>query len=195
MKFPGRQPGTLFFFFVSVLGPRLRSAKSFFVSLNILLTFSFAFCDWQDIMLQKLSHTLFMALCWNYSCTFSFPGYYNNWHFLLFFYWLIDRTLCHTKCKMCHILPFSEISLGGGSGETCETWNRLRDCFFVGERVSFVPLRVFSGDLRALCEDLTYISVGRLKTGSWLRVRALGFVRHERTPKDVCGEATDARDL
>ena len=59
-------------------------------------------------------------------------GYYNDWHFLLFSYWLIDRTLCHTKCKMCHILSFSKISLGGGSGETCVTWNRLRDFFLSG---------------------------------------------------------------
>ena len=43
MKFPGRQPSKLFFF--SVLGPRLRSVKSFLVFLNILLTFSFAFFD------------------------------------------------------------------------------------------------------------------------------------------------------
>ena len=62
-EIPWQTAGYAFFLFVSVLGPRLRSAKSFFVSLNILLTFSFAFCDWQDIMLQKLSHTLFMPLC------------------------------------------------------------------------------------------------------------------------------------
>ena len=128
----------------------------------------------------KNSHTLFMALCWNYSYTFSFLGYcYNNWHFLLFFYWLIDRTLCHTKFKMCHILSFSKISLGGGSGETCVTWNRLRDFFFVRERICFVSLRVFSRDLSVMrgsdlhfcgqIKDLVLIA-GALKIDLWVDV-------------------------
>ena len=116
----------------------------------------------------KNSHTLFMALCWNYSYTFSFLGYYyNNWHFLLFFYWLIDRTLCHTKFKMCHILSFSKISLGGGSGETCVTWNRLRDFFFCARGYVSCPFACLAGTW-ALCGDLTYISA--LKIDLWVDV-------------------------
>ena len=39
-------------------------------------------------------------------------GYYNDWHFLLFSYWLIDRTLCHTKYKIVTYSLFQKYPLG-----------------------------------------------------------------------------------
>ena len=162
MKFPGRQPGKLFFF-----------------------------CTWSQVTLGEVSFSFSEYFINIFFCVLWLTGHYvtkthilSSWHYvetihallvsqviiiidiLFCFDWqdLTSHKVLNVSCSL-----FKKYPLGVVVERL--VWRETDFMiFFVRERVSFVFLRTFSGDSRALCRDLTYISAGRLKTGSWLRV-------------------------